>query len=113
MGEHVGSGGATCFAEMNELLGKHTAILGSTGAGKSGTVSAVIHSLLERGQEAGHPSWKPRIVILDPHNEYGAAFPNHSRLSTDDGSLHLPYWLLHLSSVKNVPTGQRSNLPIN
>jgi hypothetical protein len=99
LGEHVGSGGAPCFAEMNELLGKHTAVLGSTGAGKSGTVAAIIHSLLERGQEAGHSSWIPRIVILDPHNEYGSAFPAHSRLSTDDGSLRLPYWLLNFQET--------------
>ena len=31
LGEHIGSGGTPCYAEMNELLGKHTAILGSTG----------------------------------------------------------------------------------
>lgn len=99
LGEHVGSGGAPCYAEMNELLGKHTAVLGSTGAGKSGTVAAIIHSLLERGQTAGHDTWHPRIIILDPHNEYGAAFPNHSRLSTDDGSLSLPYWLLNFQET--------------
>jgi len=29
IGEHVGSGGTPCYADMNELLGKHTAILGS------------------------------------------------------------------------------------
>jgi DNA helicase HerA-like ATPase len=80
---------------MNELLGKHTAILGSTGSGKSGTVAAVIHSLLERGPSAGYGKWQPRIIILDPHNEYPAAFPAHKRLSTDDGTLLLPYWLLN------------------
>jgi DNA helicase HerA-like ATPase len=80
---------------MNELLGKHTAILGSTGAGKSGTVAAVIHSLLERGAAEKYAKWQPRIVIFDPHNEYGPAFPNHKRLSTDEGSLKLPYWLLN------------------
>lgn len=95
LGEHVGSGGTPCFADMNELLGKHTAILGSTGAGKSGTVAAVIHSLLERGQTAGYGAWNPRIIILDPHDEYAAAFPVHKKLSTDDGSLVLPYWLLN------------------
>lgn len=94
LGEHVGSGGAPCYADMNELLGKHTAVLGSTGAGKSCAVAAIIHSILERGEEAGYASWKPRIVILDPHNEYGAAFPAHSRLSTDNGTLSLPHWLL-------------------
>jgi len=95
LGVHVGSGETPCYAEMNELLGKHTAILGSTGAGKSGTVAAVIHSLLERGAAEKYAKWQPRIVIFDPHNEYGPAFPNHKRLSTDEGSLKLPYWLLN------------------
>ncbi len=99
LGEHVGSGGAPCYADMNELLGKHTAVLGSTGAGKSCAVAAIIHSVLERGQEAGYANWKPRIVILDPHNEYGAAFPAHSRLSTDDGTLSLPCWLLNFQET--------------
>ena len=99
LGEHVGSGGAPCYAEMNELLGKHTAVLGSTGAGKSGAVAAIIHSILERGAEAGYTNWKPRIVILDPHNEYSAAFPAHSRLSTDDGTLVLPYWLMNFQET--------------
>ncbi|HAT3918486.1 MULTISPECIES: ATP-binding protein [Enterobacteriaceae] len=96
LGEHVGSGGAPCYADINELVGKHTAILGSTGAGKSGTVAAVIHSLLERGEIAQHKHWHPQIIILDPHNEYGKAFPKHQRLSTDEGTLKLPYWLLDL-----------------
>lgn len=99
LGEHVGSGGAPCYAEMNELLGKHTAVLGSTGAGKSGAVAVIIHSILEKGAEVGYANWKPRIVVLDPHNEYGAAFPAHSRLSTDDGTLALPFWLLNFQET--------------
>src|SRR5262249_13151964 len=99
LGEHVGSGGAPCFADMNELLGKHTAVLGSTGSGKSAAVAAIIHSILQRGSVARHAKWNPRIVILDPHNEYGAAFPAASRLSTEDGTLSLPYWLLNFQEV--------------
>nr|QIB99784.1 ATP-binding protein [Proteus vulgaris] len=106
LGEHVGSGGAPCYAELNELLGKHTAILGSTGAGKSGTVAAVIHSILERGQVANHKRWHPQIIILDPHNEYGKAFPKHQRLSTDEGSLKLPYWLLDLEESLSLFIGK-------
>lgn len=106
LGEHVGSGGAPCYAELNELLGKHTAILGSTGAGKSGTVAAVIHSILERGQVANHEHWHPQIIILDPHNEYGKAFPAHQRLSTDEGSLKLPYWLLDLEESLSLFIGK-------
>lgn len=99
LGDHVGSGGAPCYAQINELLGKHTAVLGSTGSGKSGTVAAIIHSILQRGTDASYQAWNPRIIVLDPHNEYGAAFPEHSRLSTDDGSLKLPFWMLNFQET--------------
>ncbi len=106
LGEHVGSGGTPCYAEMNELLGKHTAILGSTGAGKSGTVAAILHAILDRGNDAGHQNWHPQIVVLDPHNEYGAAFPDHVRLCTDEKSLVLPYWLLNLEETVSLFVGK-------
>jgi DNA helicase HerA-like ATPase len=106
LGEHVSSSGAPCYAEMNELLGKHTAVLGSTGAGKSGTVAAIIHSVLERGNDGDHASWKPQIVVLDPHNEYGKAFKDHKRLSTDEGTLSLPYWLLDLDETIGLLIGK-------
>ena len=99
LGEHVGSGGAPCYAHFNELLGKHTAILGSTGAGKSAAVAAMVHSILNRGQDIELDDWHPRIVILDPHNEYGSAFPTHTHLSTEDGTLRLPYWLLNFQET--------------
>ena len=106
LGEHVGSGGTPCYAEMNELLGKHTAILGSTGAGKSGTVAAVLHSILDRGNDVKYSKWHPQIVVLDPHNEYGTAFPNHVRLCTDEDSLRLPYWLLNLQETIGLLIGK-------
>jgi hypothetical protein len=106
LGEHVGSGGAPCFADMNELLGKHTAVLGATGAGKSAAVAAVVHSILDRGAVPGHASWKPQIVVLDPHNEYGKAFRDHKRLSTDEGTLSLPYWLLDLDETIGLLIGK-------
>ncbi|WP_417510836.1 ATP-binding protein [Methylophaga sp.] len=106
LGYHVGSGGAPCYADLNELLGKHTAVLGSTGAGKSGTVAAIIHSILDRGNEAQYANWHPQIIILDPHNEYGKAFDGHQRLSTDEGSLKLPYWLLDLEESLSLFIGK-------
>jgi DNA helicase HerA-like ATPase len=106
IGEHVGSGGAPCLANLNELLGKHTAVLGSTGAGKSGAVAAIIHSILTRGEERSYANWKPQIVVLDPHNEYGRAFQGHKRLSTDEGTLSLPYWLLDLEETIGLLIGK-------
>jgi len=106
IGEHVGASGATCYAQLNELLGKHTAILGSTGAGKSATVAALVHSILDYGKSVNCLTWNPRIIILDPHNEYCGAFPNHSRLCTDDGSLSLPYWLLSFQETLSLVLGK-------
>ena len=97
LGEHVGTGGTPCYADINELIGKHTAILGSTGSGKSGTVAKIIHSLICYGSKK--QKWKPRIIILDPHNEYGKAFPTANRLTTDEGTLKLPYWLLSYTEL--------------
>jgi len=106
IGQHVGTGGTPCHADLNELLGKHTAILGSTGAGKSGAVAAILHCLVDRGTKRGYETWQPRIVVLDPHNEYGAAFPGHTPLSTDMGTLLLPYWLLNLQETLSLIIGR-------
>ena len=106
IGEHVGAGGTPCYADMNELLGKHTAVLGSTGAGKSGTVAAILHCLLERGEKQGYENWSPQIVLLDPHDEYGDAFPGHQRLSTDEKTLALPYWMLSLDETVSLLIGK-------
>jgi len=106
LGWHVGSGGTPCLADLNELLGKHTAILGSTGSGKSAAVAAIVHSILERGTAAKYEKWKPRIIILDPHAEYGNAFVEHTRLSTDDGTLKLPYWLLSFQETVSLLVGK-------
>lgn len=105
IGEHVGAAGAPCYADLNELIGKHTAILGSTGTGKSSTVAAIVHSILEKGEESQCDQWFPRIIILDPHNEYGKAFQEHSRLSTDEGTLLLPYWVLSLNETYDLLIG--------
>lgn len=106
VGEHVGAGGAPCFLDMDELLGKHTAILGSTGAGKSCAVAAILHAILDHGSTHKLDKWNPRIVILDPHNEYSAAFTGHTRLSTDEGTLSLPYWMLDFEETIGLIIGK-------
>jgi len=99
IGEHVGSGGAPCYADLNELLNKHVAILGSTGSGKSAAVAMLLLAITHRGEACKFSEWHPRIIVLDPHNEYGRAFPESKSLSTDEDTLHLPYWLLNYSET--------------
>lgn len=72
--------------DINELLGKHFAVLGSTGAGKSCTVALILSSILDM-----HPN--AHVLMLDPHNEYASAFGEKAALLNVD-NLQLPLWLL-------------------
>jgi hypothetical protein len=54
--------------DIDRFFGKHAAILGNTGAGKSCTVTALIKAVLERGMPNAH------FIILDTNNEYEQAF---------------------------------------
>jgi hypothetical protein len=58
---------------IDAFLGKHFAILGSTGTGKSTATALILHRICERAPE-GH------IMMIDPHGEYSAAFKGHGRL---------------------------------
>jgi len=73
--------------KTDSMLGKHFAVLGSTGTGKSCTVALLIHRIVER-MPKGH------IIILDPHNEYAAAFKDCGE-HFDISNLRLPYWMMN------------------
>lgn len=110
IGTYVGSGSIPCLANINELFSKHTAVLGSTGSGKSATVAAIIHAIssYDAGVDTNNSNkpWHPHIIVLDPHNEYYKAFPEAHRLVSDEGSLKLPYWLLNLQELIDLFIGK-------
>ncbi|MEZ5758788.1 MAG: DUF87 domain-containing protein [Emcibacteraceae bacterium] len=72
---------------IDALLGKHFAILGSTGTGKSCTVALLIRRMVERLPHA-------HIIMLDPHNEYESAFSDCAQ-HFDINNLRLPYWMMN------------------
>lgn len=75
----------------NKFFNKHIAVIGSTGSGKSHTVTKIIQQAVE--QKSGDFSLNnSHIIIFDIHSEYKSAFPNANLLGIDD--LVLPYWLL-------------------
>ena len=84
-----------CLA-TDHLLGKNFAVLGSTGSGKSCAVTVILRSLLDRHRFA-------HILVLDPHNEYSAAFGERA-LRLDPSNLELPYWLLTFEEIAVVLT---------
>ncbi|MBM3484881.1 MAG: DUF87 domain-containing protein [Alphaproteobacteria bacterium] len=82
------------YLMSQEFLCKHSAILGTTGSGKSCAVTMILRSLLD-----AHPNG--HIVMLDPHNEYGAAFGSRAEYITT-ATLQLPYWLLTYEEIVEV-----------
>ena len=107
IGHHVGAKEIVANIDLNELLNKHSAVLGSTGSGKSGTVSAIIHGILEYNK-GSTKNWQPNIIILDPHNEYSSAFEenNCDKISTDQENFKLPYWLFNFQETVNLLIGK-------
>ena len=72
---------------VDALLGKHFALLGSTGTGKSTSAALILHRICEAAPQ-GH------IVMIDPHGEYSAAFRN-TGVIFDVSNLQMPYWLMN------------------
>jgi hypothetical protein len=72
---------------VDALLGKHFALLGSTGTGKSTSAALILHRICEAAPQ-GH------IVMIDPHGEYSAAFRNTGTIF-DVSNLQMPYWLMN------------------
>ncbi|PSW70030.1 hypothetical protein C9J41_20580 [Photobacterium sp. GB-50] len=100
-GVYSASESTACRANINKMFGMHCAVLGSTGSGKSGTVAAIIHSVLSH--KHGGKELSPQIVIIDPHGEYGTAFQERAvqyrayNISVGDNEqevIKLPYWLM-------------------
>jgi DNA helicase HerA-like ATPase len=82
------------FVVTDSLLGKHFAVLGTTGTGKSCAVTVILRSIL-----AEHPNG--HVVLLDPHNEYASAFADMAEL-LNPSNLQLPYWLLNFEEIAHI-----------
>ena len=72
---------------VDAMLGKHFALLGSTGTGKSTSAALILHRICEHAPE-GH------IIMVDPHGEYSAAFRS-TGVILDVSNLQMPYWLMN------------------
>lgn len=85
------------MVRVDDLLGKHFAILGTTGTGKSCTTALILRSILEKNPAA-------HIVLLDPHNEYATAFSEWAEVISPR-NMQLPYWLLNFEEIVEVLVG--------
>ncbi|MEZ5277055.1 MAG: ATP-binding protein [Opitutaceae bacterium] len=112
---YVGADNAVCRANVDKMLGMHCAVLGSTGSGKSGAVAALLHSMLDHIPEPDAVC-HPRILVIDPHAEYGNAFKEravvyraYDPLGNEPAAgtpISLPYWLMSAEEFRLLVIGK-------
>ena len=91
------------YVDVEEMLSKHFAVLGSTGVGKSTGVSLLLNEILK-----ARPNL--RVFLLDVHNEYGRCFGDRS-LVLNPRNLKLPFWLFNFEEIVDVLFAGRPGVP--
>lgn len=96
IGSLASSESLPAFIDIDKLLSRHAAILGSTGSGKSNTVTALLRAITS----GTFP--KAKIILIDPHSEYHTALKDYAKvLSIDDqqNPLKIPFWGLSYNEL--------------
>ncbi len=107
IGSVASSESIDALVDMNKLITRHSAVVGSTGSGKSTTVAGLLNSIahLERFPSA-------RVLVFDVHGEYGSALKDRAiiyKIGADsekgERELHIPYWALNFEELVEVAFG--------
>jgi len=92
IGKHSSSDFLPISVDIHKLVLRHSAILGSTGSGKSNSTAKIIDNILMGYKGA-------RMVLIDLHGEYSSAFPDNANVFQIQGNgmslpLYIPYWAM-------------------
>lgn len=93
VGDISGFPGERQYIDPNKFFGKHIAVLGSSGSGKSTTVASILQKV--QMFENTH------VIILDIHNEYSAAFRDYGNL-INITELEMPYWFMNFEEMREM-----------
>jgi len=97
--------------DVDKLVTRHCAVLGSTGSGKSTTVASLLRAIssnVGNGPDVTYPS--ARILLLDIHGEYARALGDVARIfrinaQAGEEELYIPYWALDFQDLIDFLTG--------
>ncbi len=84
------------------FFGKHIAVVGSTGSGKSCTVAKIVQEGRRQSddQEKRGVLNNAHVVVFDLHGEYATAFPGARVLGVS--TLKVPYWLMTAEELEEI-----------
>ena len=86
--------------DIDNMLARHFAIVGSTGVGKSSGVVLIINEVLR-----ARPTM--RVFLLDIHNEYGRSFGDRAEILNGE-TTRIPFWLFSFEEFVDVLFGGRA-----
>ncbi len=99
IGERCQRGGGKEQVLIDKMFGRHTAVLGTSGSGKSWTIASLLQAAMGRLADTS-------IVFLDLHDEYRSAFPEtFERLGRtvrhiSSANLRIPHWCLNAEELE-------------
>lgn len=95
------------LVDINKLITRHSAVVGTTGSGKSTTVASLISALSDSNK---YPS--ARIIMLDLHGEYSRCLKDRANIykinadpRVEEKELYIPYWALNFDELSEVCFG--------
>lgn len=110
VGNQSASEGLEAQLDLDKLVSRHCAILGSTGSGKSNAVSIVMKAIAEK------PLPSARVLMIDPHGEYASSLLGKCQIfrvgaSAADGEKELcvPFWALPFRELMAIFPGKLSD----
>lgn len=102
------------YLDINKLVTRHSAIVGSTGSGKSNAVANILGAIsdVSRFQAA-------RVVLFDLHGEYSGAFGDQARVfrvgadqTAGEFELNIPFWALNAEEFISLSMGTVTGIPM-
>jgi DNA helicase HerA-like ATPase len=103
IGTHATSENLPVYLDLHNLILRHSAILGSTGSGKSNTTAHIIKNVLNDYPGA-------RIVLVDTHGEYASAFDKQAevyRINDNVNPLCIPFWAMTFDELSFFLVGRQ------
>jgi uncharacterized protein len=109
IGHLSGADSVPVLVDLNRLVTRHSAVLGSTGSGKSTTVASIIRSISEH-EDGGAPLKSARILLIDIHGEYANGLRDVAKIfaiepTGDQSPLYVPFWALDVRELLDQTMG--------
>lgn len=102
------------YLDLNRLVSRHSAVVGSTGSGKSNAVANLLGAISDATRFKS-----ARVVLFDLHGEYAHAFGDLARVfrvgadaSAGERELHVPFWALTAEEFISMAMGPVSGTPL-